>query len=126
MSTATEHTWDLFRASALSDDDLGYPNTVAFVATDIEGWEGIAWRHLRNEGVSTVVVDEDATETMLVPVRRASLLRWVDRARGRVAVQIQRRGPDLDKAARPIKLARADLSRLPASPGDPSSRLVDT
>ncbi len=32
--SAIDKTWDLFMAASLSDDDLGYPDRVAFVPGD--------------------------------------------------------------------------------------------
>ena len=36
MSAVDDKTWDLFMAASLSDDDLGYPDKVAFVPGDQE------------------------------------------------------------------------------------------
>jgi hypothetical protein len=85
MSAVPDKTWDLFMASSLSDDDLGYPNRVAFVPGDQDWADDVVWRNL-TEGRPTVLVGEE-TELLLVPMRRSLL----DRVRGRVAVHVGQR-----------------------------------
>ena len=65
MSTISEKTNELFMASSLSDDDLGYPSEVSFVPGDQEWADDVVWRNLI-EGHPTVLVDEE-TELLLIP-----------------------------------------------------------
>ena len=46
MSTISEKTNELFMASSLSDDDLGYPSEVSFVPGDQEWADDVVWRNL--------------------------------------------------------------------------------
>jgi hypothetical protein len=85
MSTISEKTNELFMASSLSDDDLGYPSEVSFVPGD-QKWAGdVVWRNL-SEGHPTVLVGEE-TELLLVPLRHG----LIDRLRGRVPVNVGHR-----------------------------------
>jgi hypothetical protein len=83
--SAVDKTWGLFMAASLSDDDLGYPDKVAFVPGDQEWADEVVWRNL-TEGRATVLVNDDA-ELLLVPLRRS----LVDRLRGHVAVNVAHR-----------------------------------
>jgi hypothetical protein len=85
MSTTTDKTYSLFMTSTLSDDDLGYPNDVAFVPGDQDWADDMVWRNL-TEGRPTVLVGEDI-ELLLLPQRRG----LIDRLRGRVAVNVGQR-----------------------------------
>jgi hypothetical protein len=85
MSAVPDKTWNLFMAASLSDDDLGYPNRVAFVPGDQDWADDVVWRNL-TEGRPTVLVGEE-TELLLVPMRRS----LIDRARGRVTVNVGQR-----------------------------------
>ncbi|MEX2023574.1 MAG: hypothetical protein WD993_00695 [Thermoleophilaceae bacterium] len=91
--TATEQANRLFMEASLADETLGYPDRVAFVASDNAHRDDIVWRNL-GEDVPTVIVDEDALEIMLVPVARSGPLAWLDRARGRVLVRVSWRQHD--------------------------------
>jgi len=84
MSTA-DKTWDLFMAASLSDDDLGYPDHVAFVPGDEEWADEVVWRNLTT-GRATVVVS-DEFELLLMPLPR----HLIDRLRGRVGVNVTHR-----------------------------------
>ena len=113
LMTATEQTHRLFMRSALSDDDLGYPDSVGFVANDLPGWEDMLWRDLKEDRRPTVVVDENALETIFIPVERSTLLRLLDRLRGRVPVRVRwRHGPQAHSCDLAINLSRAGVSRL--------------
>lgn len=85
MSAITQKTNELFMASTLSDDDLGYPHEVEFVPSDVEWADDVVWRNL-TEGRPTVLVGEDI-ELLLLPQRRG----LIDRLRGRVAVNVGQR-----------------------------------
>ena len=85
MSTISEKTNELFMASSLSDDDLGYPIEVSFVPGDQEWADDVVWRNLI-EGHPTVLVDEE-TELLLIPLPR----RPIDRLRGCVRVRVTHR-----------------------------------
>jgi hypothetical protein len=85
MSTITEKTDKLFMAASLSDDDLGYPADVEFLAADEEWADDALWRNLI-EGQATVLVGEEV-ELVLTPLRRGLL----DRLRGRVPVNVAHR-----------------------------------
>ena len=74
MSANLDKTWDLFMAA--KDDDLGYPDDVAFVP-DEEWADEVLWRNLA-EGRATVLVGEEI-ELLLTPLRRS----LIDRLRGR-------------------------------------------
>lgn len=82
MSRITDKTDELFMEASRSDDDLGYPEDVAFVPGDEEWTDDVLWRNLL-EGQATVLVGEE-TELLLVPMRRG----LVDRLRGRVPVSV--------------------------------------
>jgi hypothetical protein len=84
MSTV-DKTWDLFMAASLSDDDLGYPNKVAFIPGDQEWADDVVWRNL-TEGRPTVLVNDDA-ELLLNPLPRS----LIDRLLGRVGVNVAHR-----------------------------------
>ena len=85
MSAVDDKTWDLFMAASLSDDDLGYPEKVAFVPGDQEWADEVVWRNL-TEGRATVLVSDEA-ELLLFPLPRG----LIDRLRGRVAVNVAHR-----------------------------------
>jgi hypothetical protein len=85
MSTVTDKSWDVFMAASLSDDDLGYPDKVAFVPGDQEWADDVVWRNLA-DGRPTVIVGEES-DLLLVPTRRS----LIDKLRGRVAVNVGQR-----------------------------------
>lgn len=85
MSVISDKTDLLFMQASLGDDDLGYPDHVAFVPGDEEWAEEALWRNL-TEGVATVLVGEEA-ELLVRPLRRGPL----DRLRGRVRASVTRR-----------------------------------
>jgi hypothetical protein len=85
MSTVTDKTWDVFMTASLSDDDLGYPDKVAFVPGDQDWADEVVWHNL-TENRPTVVVDQEC-ELLLVPLRRS----LIDRARRRVTVNFGQR-----------------------------------
>jgi len=82
MSANLDKTWELFMAA--KDDDLGYPDDVAFVP-DEEWADEVVWRNL-TEGRATVLVS-DEFELLLTPLPR----RLIDRLRGRVGVNVTHR-----------------------------------
>jgi hypothetical protein len=83
--SAVDKTWNLFMAASLSDDDLGYPDRVAFIPGDQEWADEALWRNL-TEGRATVLVG-DETELLLIPLPRS----LIDRLRGRVGVNVTQR-----------------------------------
>ena len=85
MSSITDKTNRLFKMSWESDDDLGYPNDVSFVAADEDWADEAVWRSL-SEGHPTLLVDE-SIEVLLTPCRRSPL----DRLRNRIAVEVSSR-----------------------------------
>ncbi len=85
MSETVDKTHELFMAATLSDDDLGYPDQVAFVPGDQEWADDVVWRNL-TEGRATVLVG-DETELLLIPLPRS----LIDRLRGRVGVNVTQR-----------------------------------
>lgn len=85
MSAISEKTDRLFREAAHSDDDLGYPDDVAFVPADETWAETVLWRNLK-EGIPTLLVGEE-TELLLKPLRRGP----IDRLRGQVPVSVSQR-----------------------------------
>jgi hypothetical protein len=85
MSTVTDKSWDVFMTASLSDDDLGYPDKVAFVPGDQEWADDVVWRNLA-DGRPTVIVGEES-DLLLVPTRR----NLIDKLRGRVAVNVGQR-----------------------------------
>jgi hypothetical protein len=89
MSTATEHAGDFFMRLCLSDDGLGYPNRVGVVAADIGDVAKYVWEALDDEDTPIVVIDGDGRETLVSHVSR--LQRFVDRARGRSRIRVERR-----------------------------------
>jgi hypothetical protein len=86
MSTISEKTNELFMASSLSDEGLGYPDDVEFVPGDQEWADDVVWRNLAYEGRATVIVDEE-TELLLIPLPRGP----IDRLRGCVRVRVTHR-----------------------------------
>ncbi len=85
MSDTVEKTHELFMSASLSDDDLGYPDKVAFVPGDQEWADEVVWRNL-TEGRATVLVS-DEIELLLTPLPRS----LIDRLRGRVGVNVTHR-----------------------------------
>lgn len=83
--SAIDKTWNLFMDASISDDDLGYPDRVAFVPGDQEWADEVVWRNL-TEGRATVLVS-DETELLLMPLPRS----LIDRIRGRVGVNVTHR-----------------------------------
>jgi hypothetical protein len=111
--TATEQAHRVFTRAAISDEDLGYPDTVGFLACDLPRWEDMLWRDLTEERVATVVVDENALETMFIPVERPLPLRLVDRARRRVSVRIRwRHGLDAPSGDLRVSLNRSGIAAM--------------
>ncbi len=85
MSTITEKTDKLFTDATRSDETLGYPDDVAFLAGDLESADEVLWRNL-TEGIATVLVGEEI-ELLLTPMPRGPF----DRLRGRVPVHVAQR-----------------------------------
>jgi hypothetical protein len=85
MRSVQDTTWERFTDAVLSDDDLGYPDDVAFVSADAEWADQVLWRYLTS-GRPTVLVS-DASELLLLPSRR----RLRDRLTGHVRVTAQQR-----------------------------------
>lgn len=85
MSETVDKTHEVFRAATLSDDDLGYPDRVAFVPGDQEWADDVVWRNL-TEGRATVLVSAE-NELLLIPQPRNP----IDRLRGRVRVNVTQR-----------------------------------
>jgi hypothetical protein len=83
--SAVDKTWNLFMDASLSDDDLGYPDKVAFVPGDQEWADDVVWRNL-TEGRATVLVS-DEVELLLTPLPRS----LIDRLRGHVPVNVTHR-----------------------------------
>jgi hypothetical protein len=116
MTTAVDHTWDLFLESALADDDRGYPDSVSFVSADSDDLEVVVWRNLRRE-TPTVIVDEDAMEVMFVPVHKTGPVGWMQRARGRVHVCVVWRKHGASHEIRmPVEMNRRSLRNLELAP----------
>ena len=82
MSKTVDKTHELFMAASLSDDELGYPDRVAFIPGDQEWADDALWRNL-TEGRATVLVS-DENELLLIPQPRG----LIDRLRGRVGVNV--------------------------------------
>jgi hypothetical protein len=120
MTTATDRAGELLTRAALSNDDLGYPNGVEFLGTDVEDWRGILWDNLR-EGQPTVLVDEDANEMLVAPTRRAFGLRLLDRVQGKRTVRVGWRSNSHHYDI-PARLDRETISRFDG----PSRALVAT
>jgi hypothetical protein len=85
MSETVDKTHEVFMAATLSEDDLGYPDRVAFVPGDQEWADDVVWRNL-TEGRATVLVS-DENELLLIPQPRSP----IDRLRGRVRVNVTQR-----------------------------------
>ena len=115
MSTISEKTNELFMASSLSDDDLGYPSEVSFVPGDQEWADDVVWRNLI-EGHPTVLVDEE-TELLLIPPPDRPVAWMRPRARHPPPPRAHRRIRDLQHPwasprARPMpRCARSRLRR---------------
>lgn len=120
MITATDRAGELLTRAALSDDDLGYPNGVEFLGTDVEDWRGILWDNLR-EGQPTVLVDEDANEMLVAPTRRPLGLRLLDRVQGKRTVLVGWRSNSHHYDI-PARLDRETISQFDG----PSQTLVAT
>ena len=86
MSAIDKKTDELFMAATLSDDNLGYPDDVAFVPGDHDWADQVVWRNLTEEHRPTVIVD-DETELLLIPLPR----RLADKVRGCVRVRVTHR-----------------------------------
>lgn len=112
MSTATDHTWDLFTKSAIDDGDRGYPDGVAFVSRDNDNLQMLLWKNLSN-GRPTIVVDEDALEIRLDPIEQRPFFTWLDRRLGRVKVTVMWRHSGASHAYRvPSSIRRRDIARF--------------
>ena len=96
--TATEPTYELFMQSALSDDDLGYPNKVAFVPAEEEWADEVIWRNLTS-GTPTVIV-VNGFEVLLQPDPPDGVAAFWDRLRGRRRVVLKFRSCDADRNGR--------------------------
>lgn len=111
--TATEQAHRIFTRAAISDDDLGYPDSVGFLACDLPRWEEMLWRDLTEERMATVVVDANAFETMFIPLERALPLRLLDRLRHRVPVRVRlRHGPAAQLGDVRVNLSRAGIAAM--------------
>lgn len=111
-TTATDRAGELLVRAATSGNDLGYPNGVSFLGTDVEDWQGILWDNLLDDR-PTALVDEDALEILFVPVDRSTLLAWFDRARGRMPVRVEWRQRGGSHAYRmPVSLSRSRLAEI--------------
>ena len=86
-TTATDRAGELLVRAATSGHDLGYPNGVSFLGTDVEDWQGILWDNLLDDR-PTVLVDEDANEMLVAPTRRPFGLRLLDRVQGKRTVRV--------------------------------------
>ncbi len=89
MSDATDQTKQAFLRATLSDDDLGYPDRVAFLSQDTDSWKEILLRTLVEEGRPVVLIDADASEVLFEPLNRRGPLRIVDRRLKRRRVRIR-------------------------------------
>jgi hypothetical protein len=85
MTDTVDNTHKLFIAATVGDDDLGYPDDVAFVPGDQEWADEVVWRNLTT-GRATVLVG-DEIELLLTPLPR----NLIDRLRGCVSVNITHR-----------------------------------
>jgi hypothetical protein len=91
MTTAAEHANNLFKRAALGDEDLGYPEQVAFLAEDMDGALAVFDANMWS-GTPTVVVSSRGGEMIVIPMPRRGLLGAYDRVRGRVHVRVATRG----------------------------------
>lgn len=87
MTTATVRAGELLTRAALSEEDLGYPDGVAFLAVDVEEWRDLLWNNVV-EGKPTVLVDEDANEMLFAPMPRPLPLQLLDQLRGKRMVAV--------------------------------------
>jgi len=87
MTTATVRAGELLTRAALSEEDLGYPDGVAFLAVDVEDWRDLLWNNVV-EGKPTVLVDEDANEMLFAPTLRPLPLQLLDQLRGKRMVAV--------------------------------------
>ena len=87
MSNATGHADALFKRAALSDDDLGYPDNITFLAEDLDGCDDLLWDTLK-DGNATVLVMGDGVEVLIVPEPALLPFRLIDDFRGRVRVRM--------------------------------------
>ena len=88
-TTAADTTaFELFKRSVLDDEDRGYPSDVTFVSENLPNVEAVLWRNLHDERRPTVVVTDDDTELLIVPMLRPLPLRWLDDRLGRVSVRV--------------------------------------
>lgn len=85
MSTIKQKADALFIAATLADEDLGYPDDVAFLCADDEWSEEVLWRNLC-QGIATVLVMEQL-ELLFTPLRCSPL----DRLWRRVPVSVAQR-----------------------------------
>jgi hypothetical protein len=84
MSPLTDKAWNLFMDATLREENLGYPDDVAFVPGDEEWSDEAVWRTLAEEGRPVVLVGEE-TELLLVPYPRTVR----DRLAGHVRVLVK-------------------------------------
>jgi hypothetical protein len=120
MTTASEQAQRVFCQSVLDDDGGGYPDTVAFVPMDIDNWQEIAWDKICSYG-PTVIVDENASETMFVPRHRVAPIAWWNRMRGRIPVVMTWRSDGADRGYQvPATMSRRRLGEINSTATAPS------
>jgi hypothetical protein len=88
MSTTSDTTFELFKQAVLEDEDRGYPDKVSFVPEDLPNVDDVLWRNLHDERRPMVVVRDDDTELLFVPLPRPRLLRWLDDRLGRMSLRV--------------------------------------
>ncbi len=117
MTAIENKTSRLFKVAWESDDDLGYPNHVSFVAGDQEWAESTIATQL-TEGTATVVVGADS-ELLLIPERPGPVDRLLRRVPVTVSVRID--GRPTPYAAR-TRLGRHPLAEMSGLAGQAKAR----
>ena|ERR1700742_4944526 len=112
MSSASDNARQLFLRATMSDADFGYPDAVAFLSIDMEGWEDVLTRTIFDEGKAVVLVDEEATELLIEPAPRLGLRGFVDQRRGRRRIRVRFRHGTHAYGLNDVTVARADLAHL--------------
>lgn len=103
----------LFTRAALADDDLGYPDDVAFLPGDQPWADKAAWELLHDERKAVVLVTTEH-EILLIPRRRSPLLHWLDGVRGSSPVLVEWRshGGARERYAVATHVGRHPLGRM--------------
>lgn len=99
-----------FVDAATSDDDLGYPHGVAFIAwQETPQTDRILWRYL-HEGRPTVIVGTNDLEMLIEPVPLGWLARFRNEVFRRITVEVSYR-PKEASPAPDMPPVRADIGR---------------